>query len=233
MSQDYSPLANPRLKRKPITVSDSKDISLHIETVFGKLVNPTNPDLETLDIQDIAWALSRISRFAGHTITAIPYNVAQHSVYVCQIIKDLLQGKCTFPVPMEISAAVDVVKTANIQDDLLMKGLLHDAHEAFIGDIPSPIKRIPEVAETFRLLESRIDHAIYTKFNLQESIIEEKQIIKFADMVALAVEAYQFMPSRGRDWNVPEISLLTIQNFPAPRPSLESFQYFLDTFNSL
>lgn len=234
MSKDHSPLASPRvnaaLKRKPLTVSPETDISLHIETVFGLRVNPTNPDVETLDIQDIAWALSRISRFAGHTITSIPYNVAQHSVYVSQIVKDLLNDDCTFPIPQAIQDAIHTVKILDIGKPLILKALLHDAHEAFIGDIPSPVKRIPEVKETFSLLEAKLDHAIYTKFGLEENCKEEKDIIKFADMIALAVEAYQFMPSRGKDWGVPEISLLTIQNFPTPKPSLESFKDFISAF---
>jgi hypothetical protein len=60
-------------------------MSAIIETVTGKFVDIENPNRDDINLVDIAWALSRISRFAGHTITPIPYTVAQHSVLVARM----------------------------------------------------------------------------------------------------------------------------------------------------
>jgi hypothetical protein len=65
------------------------DNGFTLETVNGNIINPCNPDPNAIDIHDIAWALSRMPRFAGHTITEIPYTVAQHSIYVSEILENL------------------------------------------------------------------------------------------------------------------------------------------------
>ena len=91
-----------------------------LETVSGRKVDVVNPDPATIDITDIAWALSPMPRFSGHSIPYIPYSVAQHSI---QVAKDL----------------------ASLGPLVQLYGLLHDAAEAYINDLPSPVKHIPEI----------------------------------------------------------------------------------------
>src|SRR5690606_13924843 len=121
-------------RKKPLTESPSDDVSMLIETVTGKQINVTKPDAADICLEDIAWALSRIPRFAGHTITKVPYNVAQHSVYVSQLAEELI----ALPVnaPSEIVLTIMGVKEAITNDvidksELLLHALLHDGHEAY------------------------------------------------------------------------------------------------------
>ena len=48
-----------------------------IETMTGKFVDLVNPDPATIDVRDIAWATSRMPRYVGHTISALPYTIGQ------------------------------------------------------------------------------------------------------------------------------------------------------------
>lgn len=222
--------------KKPLTESQSDDISLQIETVSGKLINPTNPNAEAISIHDIAWSLSRQPRFAGHTITQTPYNVAQHSVYVADLVLRILEDKQLYATFLSDISDVTDDHLFGIDTDemksLYLKALLHDGHEAYTGDIPSPIKRIPELTETLKLMEMKLDHAIRTKFELEELTASEKILIKYADKLAQAIEAYQFMPSRGLNWNLPKPSLTMLQQFPAPLSPMESYDRFIKAYNS-
>ena len=107
------------------------EIEPWIETQSGRQIFFDDPDKSDFCIEDIARALSRIPRFAGHT--DVPYSVAQHSVLVSIYCRNRLWG------------------------------LMHDAAEAFISDIPGPVKKmIPEI----RTLEHKLRRAIGRKFNL-------------------------------------------------------------------
>ncbi|MFV8867556.1 HD family hydrolase [Serratia fonticola] len=123
-----------------------------IQTFTGKHFNYANPTVDSICIEDIAQALSHECRFAGH----LPefYSVAQHCVLVSQI------------VPIEFA----------------LEALLHDAHEAYCKDIPSPLKQlIPD----YRGIENSIDFVIRHKFGLPPT---HSQAVKHADLVLLATE---------------------------------------------
>lgn len=82
----------------------------YIITHSGLFVYPFDPQPEEIAAEDIWWALSRIPRFNGHTKR--PYTVAEHSL-ICAWLA---------PKPLKLAA------------------LLHDAAEAYIGDIMRPVK---------------------------------------------------------------------------------------------
>ena len=222
--------------KKPLTESPGDDVSMLIETVTGKQINVTKPDATAICLEDIAWALSRIARFAGHTITEIPYNVAQHSVYVSQLAEELLTLPPNVPSDMSLTVlGVQEAIAATVLDksDLLLHALLHDGHEAYMGDMPSPIKKIPELHETIKLIESRLDHAIFTKFQLPEVDPYVKKFINYCDKLAQAIEVYQFMPSRGKHWELPKPSLLALHKFPQPKTAISSYEDFMFRFEYL
>lgn len=125
-----------------------------IRTYTGKKVYPLNPEIETININDIAHALSLICRYVGHV--SDHYSVAQHSYIISKYLNyDIILAKW---------------------------GLLHDAPEAYICDIPRPIKpHFPGYAE----IETRHEKLIAQKFNLPYPIPSK---VKEIDMRILKTE---------------------------------------------
>ena len=179
-----------------------------LETVSGRKVNVLEPDPDTIVIGDIAWALSRMPRFNGHSIPYVPYSVAQHSM---QVMRDLEPHG------------------AKIQ----LYGLLHDAAEAYISDIPSPVKHIPEIHAVISKLEDRLMTTIYAALEIPAPTQDEERIVKLADKAQQAIESYNFMYSRGHDWNLPKVGFKKLQEFERPLTSTEAYDSFLENFANL
>lgn len=200
-----------------------------LETVSGKFIDVNNIDPSLIDISDIAWSLSRINRCNGHTIPLIPFNVAQHSLFVYKIIlRWVEEGSFVYWESDRLS--VDFFKT------LYLKALLHDAAEYLIGDIPTPIKHSVGIYEPIKMMEDNIDFAIEVKYNISFDDVTANpehyyKQIKKADLYSRKIEAYHFMNSRGKDWlDMPDVSLVEIQSFEEAKTSLESYEEFMKTF---
>jgi 5'-deoxynucleotidase YfbR-like HD superfamily hydrolase len=146
-----------------------------IQTWTGKKVPLLEMTAEHVDVLDVAHALSREPRFNGHTKGWHPYSVAQHSVYVSR--------SCSFPNKLW--------------------GLLHDASEAYVKDLPRPIK------QWFRWngftaydeIESRVMKAVSEKFGLPWPEPEE---VKKADLYVMVAEARDLMSPLHQDWHYRE-----------------------------
>lgn len=179
-----------------------------LETVSGKKINVTDPNPDTIEITDIAWALSRMPRFSGHSIPYVPYSVAQHCI---QVMREL----------------------APHGPKIQMYGLLHDAAEAYINDLPSPVKHIPEIHAVISKLENKLMLTIYEALAIDPPTEEEEQIVKIADKIQQAVEAYNFMYSRGHDWNLPKVNFQKLQEFEEPKTSVEAYKLFLGYYELL
>lgn len=227
------PLSSTMSVKNPLIADVSADVSTQIETVSGRLVNVINPRAKDILLEDIAWATSRIPRFAGHTITQIPYNVAQHSVYVSELLEALLSSSREFNLDKETNAACVNIRQAGNIHQVLIKALLHDAHEAYTGDIPSPIKKIPQLRETFKQIEKKLDDAIRSHFCLSDTTEDEVVAIKYCDKLAQAIEGYQFMPSRGFNWTLPKPSLVQLQKFPEPKDAMSAYKDFIFRYEYL
>lgn len=80
-----------------------------------------------------------------------------------------------------------------------LQGLLHDASEAYICDVSSPIKRLKEF-DSYRDVEKQIQSTVYRKFGLPE--VEPKEV-KIADIRMLATEAKYLMAPLHVDWKQP------------------------------
>lgn len=112
-----------------------------ISVVGGDFFDLANPEVNNYDIEVIAHALGRINRYTGH-IAGDYYSVAEHSVYVSKA------------VPARYA----------------LEGLLHDASEAFVGDVSSPLKKLlPEYQD----IEEEIQAEIAKRFNLRWPFPEE------------------------------------------------------------
>lgn len=153
-------------------------------TISGRRFSLTRPSIEEVDLHDIAIGLSRTNRYNGHT--KLPYNVCQHSIAVCCAIQWL----------------TDDPRSA-------LAGLLHDASEAYIGDVTSPLKNSAGM-EGYKAIERRISATIAEKFGLAYGFMEgegwevfEHPIVKWADQEVFAIEAYLVVPEAPW-WNKPE-----------------------------
>lgn len=216
----------------PIKENQSADANRKIETVSGRLVDPANPNPLDIDLHDIAWGLSRISRFAGHTVTPIPYNVAQHSVHVSNLAEIFFNlDDETFYLPEGIHQTIE--NCAENKKEVLIKALFHDAHETYTGDIPSPIKNVPMVRAVLDEVEMKLDEAIYSHFCLSPKTSDEAKLIKFCDKVAQSIEADRFMLSKGNHWNLPKFDISLYETIETPLSATTSYSRFIGRYTEI
>lgn len=147
-----------------------------ILTGSGMPLSLTYPSWRLIDDQDIARALSRICRFGGHTRHF--YSVAQHCVLASQL------------VPQEDALAA----------------LLHDAPEAYIGDMVTPLKSL---MPAFQQIEQRVWAAIADRFGIDPVMPAS---IKRIDLQLLATERRDLLPGSSLEWP----SLEGIEPLPDP-----------------
>ncbi len=105
-----------------------------ITTYTGKQFYPGDPDQNLINILDIAHALALTCRFAGHCRTF--YSVAEHTKRLCDI------------VPIELKPLA----------------VMHDAAEAYLLDVPSPLK--DTVFKDYRKVEQNLCSLIFQKFDI-------------------------------------------------------------------
>jgi len=180
-----------------------------VETYSGKLVHLVNPDPETIDLSDIAQSLSKLSRYNGHTITDHGYSVAQHSVWV--------------------ATAMTHFDNHAIADDAFKAALLHDAHEAYTGDIVKPLKQFmdPLIAE----LQNNLDAVIFDALRVLPPSMCVKEQIKMLDTWALGMESRKFMYSGGIGWNIPEAPAYLLPEVMDPLSPGEACQLFMSAWD--
>jgi len=208
---------------------------MYLETVTGKVVNVIEPSPDQICIDDIGWGLSRMPRFCGHTITEVPYNVAQHSLFVAREVRNIFNDVDLINYP-ELKFMQKEIGDLHISGaepyQTIIMAALHDASEIYTGDIPSPVKQIPELRVIVKKVEHNLMSAIYQAFSLPEPTETQEKIIKHADKIAQKIEAHAFMQSRGNHWpNMPHISLEKLQKFEAPKKALDSYHEFMNFFN--
>lgn len=153
-----------------------------VQTVSGIPFDLLDPKPDMVRVEDIAHALSRIARFNGHTHSE-PYSVAHHSM----LVADLLASWGAPPA-------------------IVREGLLHDAAEAYYGDIVSPLKRamvagICRDVSDFETVAERVDLVVRKALGLPPL---KSHLVTRADLVSLAIERRDLFGPCERDWHLGE-----------------------------
>lgn len=170
-------------------------------TASGRQFFTLDPTPDAVCIEDIAHALSHICRYGGHSLRF--YSVAQHSVIVSHI------------VPPELA----------------LHGLMHDAAEAYCGDVIRPIKRV--LGTNYADIEARIDAAVAARFGLRRLSADEKAEIKRADNVALVTERRDLVAPHAWAWKEDEVGYEPLPDRILAEPAALARARFLDRFNAL
>jgi hypothetical protein len=137
-----------------------------MQTYTGRRFWPIDPRADEVDVLDIAHALSLTCRYAGHSLRF--YSVAEHSCHVCDA------------APLRLKPWA----------------LLHDAAEAYVVDVPRPLK--PFLAN-YRDIEGNVLDVIFDRFGLDRGLPLE---VKDIDNRILHDERQQAMLPTSDEWNL-------------------------------
>lgn len=167
-----------------------------IQTYVGEMFDIFNPIREQIHLKDISHALSMLCRYGGHSRTF--YSVAEHSFLMAQHFEERREY------------------------DLARAALLHDASEAYMGDLVRPIKlRMPE----YRKAEDVLLFHILSKFGIPPEI---PFAVKEADLRICNDERAALMHERPWSPSIDDLPALGVDVngwFP-----IEAEQNYLDLF---
>jgi 5'-deoxynucleotidase YfbR-like HD superfamily hydrolase len=153
----------------------------------------TEPDSSNYTVKDIALNLSNLSRFTGSLEK--PYSIAQHCVYVSLLVPE----------------------------EYAMEALMHDAGEAFLGDVSSPLKQL---LADYKKLEQSVEASIFKKYGLQFPMHPE---IKKADMRMFVSERIDLQPNCSvRGYNFERAPFKVV-----PWGHKKAYEQFLKRFDEL
>jgi uncharacterized protein len=144
-----------------------------IETFTGQQFFPDDPRPDEVDIRDIAASLSKLCRFNGHT--RVFYSVAEHCVLMAQYAYE-----------------------SQHSTGYALEALLHDGAEAYIGDMPKPVKDMDPI---FQAMEDKIYAAVARHFGLPPHI---SGVVKVWDVAMLKTERTAVMSQSNHVWTLPE-----------------------------
>jgi hypothetical protein len=165
-----------------------------MRTFTGKMIDPFDPNPALICIEDIAHALSQINRFGGHTHR--PYSVAEHSV----------------------------LGTYFVSRGNELEFLLHDATEAYIGDLIRPLKTRPQFA-FFNDVERHVWNVIAEKFSVSRKLPQE---IHDIDARLCVTELRDLLHCQPRDFDPVQALpvLIAPQCFDAKKQFLDLFSKY-------
>lgn len=177
-----------------------------VETITGKQVNLAAPHLDQICLEDIVFSLSRLARFNGHTDGEFVYSVAQHSVW----------------------CAMAALEFFGASYETALKVLLHDAHEAYTGDITTPLKECNFLY--INPLQEKLQSLIWCQLEIVSPDREEQELIKVIDEYALAIEAFSLVKSKRRGWGLPAPPIKHYAIWQAPMPPAEAYKQMYNAY---
>jgi hypothetical protein len=185
----------------PLIYPDARAMSVmrtehnFIRTYTGRKFWPLTPKGDELDIADIAHSLSLVCRFTGHTYCF--YSVAEHSLHVSEKAAALVFEAAD---RRHAGRPHEVVTLAR---EVALWGLLHDASEAYLCDVPSPLKHAPGIGQLYKQFEAQLMEVIAAHFDLMPHM---PSVVKDADRILLNTEARDLMDVPDEDagqWQFP------------------------------
>jgi len=185
-----------------------------IDTASGVRLNLDGPRPSDIQIADVAGGLSRVCRFGAQSLEY--YSVAQHALLVQRL----------------------VVEAGH--PELALVALHHDSHEAYLCDIPKPLKRkISRSTDAYDRTCDALDLAISEAFDFEwpEQGSPEQRAIKDADRQALLMEAARLLFDHGealrRDLGIGEEEFRNLAPLEDPLPPEKAKERFLEVHAEL
>lgn len=143
-----------------------------VDTFTGRAIDLADPDPSDISITDIAHGLSNACRFGGQVESY--YSVAEH----CCLVHDLVAAE-------------------DLGGQWPAAALLHDGHEAYLGDVVTPLNAL--LGPAYAQLAARMDAAIGAATGIDPALLGDG-VVKGADAWALVIEARALMRSEGWGW---------------------------------
>lgn len=162
-----------------------------LQTRHGRRFRILDPHPDDFDIEDIAHALANQCRFTGRTTKF--YSVAEHSVRVARLAEKHAHARLHAEWPNVFTV-----------EEITYAALMHDASDAYIMDMPRPVKYLPEF-KAYRDVEHNLMHDIAEVFRFR---FPKPEIVHWADNVLMASEARDLYPFVIDDWHLKYAPLL-------------------------
>ena len=138
----------------------------YFATYTGRKIDVKKISADDICLEDIAHHLSNIQRFGGALPFGCVYSVAQHSMIVAAHVH------------------------GNDNEEACRHALLHDATEAYLGDIVTGLKSyLPD----YKKIEKRVESIIFEKYNIDTSY---KELVKETDTRIVLDEVLEFIPDK-------------------------------------
>ena len=191
----------PALPHKKYKLGDGPIKYTYTELYSGRRLYFLNPQPEQFTIEDIAHGLALTCRYNGQCKTF--YSVAEHCIWVA----------------------------SSLPNSLKKAGLLHDAPEAFMGDMVSPLKQhMPKFSE----IEDKIHTVVNEKYGIKPLSDVDKSMLKMVDMQVRMTEARVLMKSQGAEWSeFGDLEEIEGVNIKQPMPWEQAEFFFLQGCSEL
>lgn len=160
-----------------------------IATLTGKQLDPFSPRPDQIDARDIAAGLSFTVRYAGQL--SYVYTVAEHSVLVARLVAG---GD-----PARRGAFQTAGGWSTDTRRLARLALLHDAEEAYLGDLVRPVKHHPSMT-AYRELATRLQGVIVEALVGAAPTVAERDAVHGADQLACDMEHERSFRSACAGW---------------------------------